>query len=90
MRLGGHDASFGQTGIATDRNGPSLRWRAVPRLPRGDRGHQVAMTAVLAVLILALIFGGLGFAIHVLWIVAVVLGIVWLVLMATHSPRTRL
>jgi len=34
---------------------------------------------ILLVLLLALIFGGLGFAIHWLWIIAVVLLIFWLV-----------
>jgi hypothetical protein len=33
---------------------------------------------VLFVLLLALLFGGLGFAIHVLWYVAIALLIVWL------------
>jgi hypothetical protein len=37
------------------------------------------MTLVLVVLLLALLLGGLGFAIHALWIIAVVLAIVWLV-----------
>ncbi|HYL51552.1 MAG TPA: hydrophobic protein [Acidimicrobiia bacterium] len=36
------------------------------------------MSLVLLVLLLALIFGGLGFAIHWLWIFAVVLAIFWL------------
>jgi hypothetical protein len=33
---------------------------------------------ILLVLLLALLFGGLGFAIHALWIVAVVFFIAWL------------
>jgi len=33
---------------------------------------------VLFVLILALLFGGLGFAVHILWYVAIALLIVWL------------
>lgn len=37
------------------------------------------MGIVLLVLLLALIFGGLGFAIHALWIIAVILFIFWLV-----------
>jgi hypothetical protein len=32
---------------------------------------------VLLVLLLALLFGGLGFAVHALWIVAVVLFVAW-------------
>ena len=36
---------------------------------------------VVAVLLLALLFGGLGFALHALWIVAVVLLVAWLVML---------
>jgi hypothetical protein len=36
------------------------------------------MGVILAVLLLALIFAGAGFAVHLLWIVAVVLAVVWL------------
>jgi hypothetical protein len=36
------------------------------------------MGIVLVVLLLALLFGGLGFALHALWIVALVLLAVWL------------
>jgi hypothetical protein len=35
------------------------------------------MGLVLLILLLALLFGGLGFAVHFLWIVAVVLLAVW-------------
>jgi hypothetical protein len=34
---------------------------------------------ILLVLLLALLFGGLGFAVHALWIVAMVVFIAWLV-----------
>lgn len=37
------------------------------------------MGVVLAVLLLALLLGGLGFAVHVLWIVAVVVLLLWIV-----------
>jgi hypothetical protein len=36
------------------------------------------MNLVLVILILALLFGGLGFAVHALWVIAVALLIVWL------------
>ena len=36
------------------------------------------MGLLLAVLLLALIFAGAGFAVHLLWIVAVVIAVVWL------------
>jgi hypothetical protein len=37
------------------------------------------MGIILAVLILAIILGGLGFAIHVLWWIALVVLVIWLV-----------
>ena len=43
------------------------------------------MGLILLVLLLALIFGGLGFALHWLWIIAVVLFIAWLVGFAFRS-----
>ncbi len=39
------------------------------------------------VLVLALIFGGLGFALHILWIVAVVLFVAWLIGLALGVGR---
>jgi hypothetical protein len=35
------------------------------------------MGALLLVLLLVLIFGGLGFALHLLWIIALVLLVLW-------------
>ena len=46
------------------------------------------MGIVLLVLLLALIFGGLGFALHALWIVAVVLLIAWLIGFAVRSGES--
>jgi hypothetical protein len=37
------------------------------------------MGIILLVLLLVLVFGGLGFALHALWIAAVILFIAWLV-----------
>jgi len=37
------------------------------------------MFIILAVLLLALILGGLGFALHVLWWVALVVLVIWLI-----------
>jgi hypothetical protein len=36
------------------------------------------MPLVIAVLIVALLFGGLGFAVHALWIVALVVFVAWI------------
>ncbi len=36
------------------------------------------MAIILLVLLLALIFGGLGFAVHVLWWIALALLVIWL------------
>ena len=43
------------------------------------------MGLILLVLLLALLFGGLGFAVHALWIVAVVVFIAWLLGFALRS-----
>ena len=37
------------------------------------------MGLILFVLVLALLFGGLGFAVHALWLIAVVLFLLWLI-----------
>lgn len=36
------------------------------------------MGLILAILLLAILFGAVGFAVHVLWIIAVIVFIVWL------------
>lgn len=43
------------------------------------------MGVLLLVLLLALILGGLGFAVHVLWWVALVVLAIWLIGMAVRS-----
>ena len=35
------------------------------------------MTVVLVVLLLALLLGGLGFAVHALWVLAVIVAVFW-------------
>ena len=42
-------------------------------------GRVMEMGVLLAVLIIALLLGGLGFAVHVLWWIALVVLVVWLV-----------
>jgi hypothetical protein len=44
---------------------------------------------ILIVLLLALLFAGLGFALHLLWIIAVVLFIAWLVGVGLRSGERR-
>ena len=46
------------------------------------------MGVVLLVLLLALILGGLGFAVHLLWIFAVIVAVVWLVGFAFRSGES--
>ncbi len=45
------------------------------------------MFLVLAILLLAILFGALGFAVHLLWIVAAVLLVLWLFRLAAHTGR---
>jgi hypothetical protein len=50
------------------------------------------MGVVLVVLLLALLLGGLGFAVHVLWWIALIVLVVWLVgfvMRSTDSAGTR-
>ena len=50
------------------------------------------MAILLLVLLLALILGGLGFAVHVLWWIALIVLVVWLVgfvFRGTSSTGTR-
>jgi hypothetical protein len=46
-----------------------------------------AMGIILVLLVLALIFAGVGFALHVLWIVAVIFFVAWLVGLALGKGR---
>jgi len=46
------------------------------------------MGIVLLVLLLALIFGGLGFAVHALWIIAAVILVAWLIGFAMRSGES--
>lgn len=50
----------------------------------------VMAALVIVLLLLALLFGGLGFALHALWWVAVLLLIVWAVCMVIRASRQRL
>jgi membrane protein YdbS with pleckstrin-like domain len=43
-----------------------------------ERGKQL-MGIILLVLLLALILGGLGFAIHILWWIALIVLVIWLI-----------
>ncbi|HKB30460.1 MAG TPA: hydrophobic protein [Streptosporangiaceae bacterium] len=43
------------------------------------------MALILAVLLIALILGGLGFAVHVLWWIAVIVLVIWLIGFALRS-----
>jgi hypothetical protein len=45
------------------------------------------MGIILVLLVLALIFAGVGFALHVLWIVAVILFVLWLIGLVTGIGR---
>lgn len=47
------------------------------------------MLLILAVLILALILGGLGFAIHILWWIALVVLVIWLLGFLFRSAEGR-
>jgi hypothetical protein len=46
-----------------------------------------AMGLILILLLLAVLFAGVGFALHVLWIVAVIFFVAWLVGLALGKGR---
>jgi hypothetical protein len=52
-------------------------------------GYQVVMALLIAVLLLVLLFGGVGFAVHFLWVIAAVLLVLWLVGFAARSGEGR-
>lgn len=45
------------------------------------------MGVILFVLLLALVFGGLGFAVHALWVVAGVIAVLWLLGFVVRSAE---
>jgi len=45
------------------------------------------MALLIVLLLLVLLFAGVGFALHLLWIVAAVLLVVWLVSLVTGAGR---
>lgn len=47
------------------------------------------MGLILAVLLLAIIFGAVGFAVHLLWIVAAIVLVVWLIGFVARSESGR-
>lgn len=54
---------------------------------RVRHGVPAGMGLLLALLILVLLFGGAGFAVHGLWIVALVLLVAWLIGFGTRGRR---
>jgi type IV secretory pathway TrbD component len=51
--------------------------------------ERIAMGLILIVLLLALVFARLGFAIHALWIIAVILFVCWIVGFARSRGHAR-
>lgn len=52
-------------------------------------GHRLDMALILMLLLLILLLGGIGFSIHLLWIVAAVLFVFWLVGFAARGSGGR-
>jgi type IV secretory pathway TrbD component len=55
--------------------------------PKESGGFTVGL--ILAILLLAIIFGAVGFAVHLLWIVAAIVLVLWLVGFAARSGDGR-
>jgi hypothetical protein len=47
------------------------------------------MALILLVLILAILFGGLGFALHALWWIAAIVGVAWIIGFAVRTGEGR-
>jgi hypothetical protein len=55
--------------------------------PEENGGSTVGL--ILAILLLAIIFGAVGFAVHLLWIVAAIVLVLWLIGFAARSGDGR-
>jgi fatty acid desaturase len=66
------------TGFGHRKVGRSSPERRTTRRPDHERNGVKTMGLILLVLLLALLFGAGGFALHWLWIIAVVVFIAWL------------
>jgi membrane protein YdbS with pleckstrin-like domain len=51
--------------------------------------QEADMALILLVLLLAILFGGLGFILHALWWVAVVVAVVWLIGFVVRAGEGR-
>jgi hypothetical protein len=47
------------------------------------------MGLILAILLIALLFGAVGFAVHMLWVIALVVLVIWLLGFLVHSGSSR-
>jgi hypothetical protein len=71
---------LGSTTLATFGNLPrALADNRSTLVSHRMRGYIPAMLAILLVLLLAIILAGVGFAVHVLWIIAAIVFLAWLV-----------
>jgi hypothetical protein len=52
---------------------------SVPEVQRLSESKGSVMGLILAVLLLAILFGAVGFAVHALWIIAVIVLVAWVV-----------
>ena len=73
--------TFIRVGVGSQRGSERLRQTA--------RKLEAVMGLILLVLLLALLFGGLGFALHALWWVAIIILVVWLVGFAVRAGEGR-
>jgi hypothetical protein len=72
-----HETSAETATLGRDRFEPAQVWEDQRHQSHTSKEDQVAL--ILLVLLLAILFAGLGFAVHILWIVAVLFAVLWLV-----------
>lgn len=68
-----------QRGLAEAGLAEIRRHRDVAGQSRTSYGRNSLMGIILLVLLLAIILGGLGFAVHVLWWIALAVLVIWLI-----------
>jgi len=78
-RCYGHAPGRGGLSLPVIGYTPAAEAASLRRGPGGNNEKGQTMGVILLVLLLALIFAGIGFAVHLLWIVAVIVFVAWVI-----------
>jgi hypothetical protein len=75
--------------VAMASGGRTVRSREISDLAANRLGYPAPMFLILAILLLAVLFGAVGFAVHLLWIVAAIVLVLWVVGFLARSGSGR-